>query len=80
MDDLGKCKMSAVRHEVEALRLDARGVHCHPFHVVSCQLSVGRRLRLLADGVDRFRAIDGLFRAGHVGQPSKTGILVSWGA
>lgn len=71
MDDLGKCKMSAVRHEVEALRLNTRGVHGDPFHVVSLQLGVGCRLRLLGDGADRFRPIDGLLRAGHVGQPSK---------
>ena len=61
--------MTAIRHEVEDLRLHACLVYDVPFQVLSGQLRVRRLLGLLSDRLDGGRPVDGLLGTGHIGQP-----------
>lgn len=69
IDDLGKTEFTSVRHEVEALRLDASRVHGLPFQVIAGELRVGISLGLDADRLDGRRTVDGLRSPCDVGQP-----------
>lgn len=70
VDDLGKGELAAVRHEVEALRLDASRLHGLPFQVILGGLGIGSRLGLLGDRLDSLGAVDRLLGAGDIGQPT----------
>jgi len=70
IDDLGKTEFTSVRHEVEALRLNASRVHGLPFQVIAGELRVGSSLGFDAHRLDGRRTVDGLRRPGDVGQPN----------
>jgi len=70
IDDLDKCQLTVVRHDVEGLRLDASRIHGLPFQVVSGELGIRRRLGLLGDRPNGRWPIDGLLGAGDVGHPT----------
>lgn len=69
IDDLGKCELALIRHEVEALRLDARRVQRDPFEVVPGELGKGHFFGLVGDRSNGRGPVDGLLGAGDVGQP-----------
>lgn len=69
VDNLGKSELATVRHEVEALRLDASRLHGGPFQVISGGYGIGSGLGLLGDRLDGLGAIDRLLGTGNIGQP-----------
>lgn len=52
VDDLGKSCIAVLRDQIETLGLDARRVHCMPFHILSLQLGMWGLLGLFGDGSD----------------------------
>lgn len=68
VDDLRETNDAVIRHEVEALGLDASRLHSSPFQVVPDELRVRRLLGLFGNRLDGRGAIDGLLGAGDIGQ------------
>lgn len=71
IDYLAKRKLAVVCNQVETLRLDAGRLHGLPFQVIACKLCVRCGLGLLGDRLYRARSVDGLLRAGDVGQSGR---------
>ena len=68
VDDLGKGELATVRHQVEALRLDAGRLHGRPFQVISGGFGIRSGLGLLSNRPDGLGAVDRLFGAGDISQ------------
>lgn len=69
INDLDHANMTTLGHEVPGLCFNAGRVDRVPFHVILGQLGERLSLCLLADGLDRRRAIDGFLSAGDIGEP-----------
>lgn len=69
IDDLSKSRITIVADQIETEGFYARCVHSEPFHILPLELGIRRLFGLFSDGSDGRRAIDGLFGAGHIGQP-----------
>ena len=72
VDDLGHANLALFGEEVKGLRLDVGPLHLFPFKVVAGGLGVGSLLGLLSYRSDGRWAIDGLLRAGDIGDSMRS--------
>lgn len=63
VDHLRQPYSALIADHVESLGLDIRRVHAYPREVIFRELGVRRLFRLLRNGLDCGRAVDGFFEA-----------------
>ena len=69
VDELKHDDVAAVQGGIEGLGLDTGVIQGRPCQIVSLELGIRNRLRLLGDGLNSRRTIDWFLRASDICQP-----------